>query len=61
MRIVLPTANRNKVTLNNMEMNSWYDIYENKNAIDRVQYLKDGKQKEVQEDIWNRYNQDDMI
>lgn len=42
-------------------MNSWYDIYENKNAIDRVQYLKDGKQKEVQEDIWNRYNQDDMI
>ena len=36
LRIVLPTAPRNTVTLNKMQMNSWYDIFENKNPIDRV-------------------------
>lgn len=44
-----------------MQMNSWYDIFENKNQIDRVKLLQEGKHEEVQNDIWNRYNQDDMI
>lgn len=42
-------------------MNSWYDIFENKNQIDRVKLLQEDKHEEVQNDIWNRYNQDDMI
>ena len=61
MRIVLPTAPRCNVTLNKMQMNSWYDILENKSAMDRLARLKEGKFDEVQNDIWNRYNQEDIV
>ena len=56
MRIVLPTAPRCNVTLNKMQMNSWYDIFENTSAMDRIALLKEGKEDDVQKDIWQRYN-----
>lgn len=61
MRIVLPTAPRRHVTLHKMQMNSWYDIFENESAMDRVAMLKEGKFDEVQRDIWKRYNQEDIV
>lgn len=62
MRVVLPTASRMPVTINKgMQMNSWYDIFENENPVDRVKLLQDGETDLVLKDIWNRYNQDDMI
>ena len=72
MRIVLPTAPRRDMTLNKMRMNSWYDIYKswkgnsstgdsNSNISTQSLYLAEGKQDEVQQEIWARFNQQHIV